>query len=1442
VSSAADRLRSSRSLPLAVLALLAYLPAFTAAPGRMPADTKMFLYLDPGGLVRDAPFSWDTSQFGGWFPHQTITYLWPSGPWFWFFDLIGTPDWIAHRLWIGTILFLGGAGVLWVARLLGMGTGGAFSAAAVYQLSPFVLPYISRTSLMLLPWTAVGWLVGLTVLAARRGGWRYPALMALVLATVGSPNATALAMIAPAPVLWLAHEAWSRRISLRVAVTTALRIGSLALAVSLWWIVMLSQQSRFGADVLAYSESLRAVSTTAVSTETLRGLGYWLFYVRDAYGFATTASIPYAESGRVIMVGYALLVVCLLGLTLTRWAHRGYAILLVVVGIVLAVGVHPIDDPSPLMSPVAEASRSSFALALRSSTRALPLSTFGLALGAGALVTALAGTKLRARSFAPLLVLGLAVVNLPALHQGGFVDVALERDQDLPRGWTDAAAALDATSHESRVLQLPGAEFGAYRWGYTVDPPQPGILDKPYISRDLLPLGSPGVMDLLYALDDRWQSGIIEPDAIAPVARLLAVDTIWAAGDAEFDRFRTPRPELVSRLYAARPTGLGAAVPYGDVAPNLPTRPMIDETSLSQPAVGTPLPSVELVPVLEPTRIARAASQLVVLAGSGDGIVDAAAAGLLRGDEALLYAADITDPAEVRRAGFVIVTDSNRDRAHHWRGSQDVIGFSESGGPDRDVLRDDGSDTRLAVFPTEDAAQQTTVRLAGGLVVRASGYGSAFAYQPERRPSMAVDGDPSTAWIVGDRFYPEGDFLEVSSTNGVLVLLQPQNPRANRRITEVRIEAPDIDAAPTTVVLDDRSMVAPGQSVEVPAGTRVRIVITRVADRPEGTDTGGTGVGFAEIGVAPQREVTRVPTGVLADVAPGTPTAIVLTRLRSNPLDRWRSDPEVVVDRTFDVPGPLTATPSVTLRLHRRADDRVLAELAGLGAVTVADSRLTGDPRSAGRFATDGDADTAWTSPFVHVVGSTLTIPTDPSVPIDRLVLRQRIDDLHSIITGVRLSAGDRSVDLVVPAPDPTGASSIDLGELGIDALAGSAVQLVVTAIEPRTTIDRRYSELTTLPVSLTEVELAAIMPDTAAPGPVASDCRDDLVAIDGIAVPLAVDADALRRLLDGEAVTVGRCDGGDVSLGAGEHRITTSAGPVTGIDVDRVVLISGTPPAATPAIGVTIDRSRTSRTLTVEPCPVGCWVVLGEGLNPGWQATSAGAALPAGRQISGGFNGWWLDPSDEPTELTVTWAPQRAVTIGLALSLLAVIGCIALAVRSRRRIDAGPLTGSTEPPVLDRDVLAPASRRDAVASAVVLVAGATLVVSPLYGAIAAVVAVVVVLTRRPVIAGITSVVLAAGLGSVVLLRELRSRFFASAAWPSNFEDLHRAGLLVVVLLAAAMWPRDEVLPHAHDADADDAEDATGRDTYVASSGVADDAGVDDLHDRARAGVLDDGS
>ena len=131
-------------------------------------------------------------------------------------------------------------------------------------------------------------------------------------------------------------------------------------------------------------------------------------------------------------------------------------------------------------------------------------------------------------------------------------------------------------------MQLPGAEFGAFRWGYTVDPPLPGLTAKPLITRDLLPLGSPGAMDLLYALDDRVQSNVLDPAAIAPVARLFGADTMWVSNDMAFDRFRTPRPELTHAMFdgPADWTGHADAIRITG-ARTCPTWPMVDETALA---------------------------------------------------------------------------------------------------------------------------------------------------------------------------------------------------------------------------------------------------------------------------------------------------------------------------------------------------------------------------------------------------------------------------------------------------------------------------------------------------------------------------------------------------------------------------------------------------------------------------------------------------------------------------------------------------------------------------------------------------------------------------------------------------------------------------------------------------------------------------------------------
>ena len=88
---------------------------------------------------------------------------------------------------------------------------------------------------------------------------------------------------------------------------------------------------------------------------------------------------------------------------------------------------------------------------------------------------------------------------------------------------------MQRDGNATRVLEIPGADFSAYRWGNTVEPVTPGLIDRPYLAREVLPYGSPQTVNLLDALDRRMQEGTFEPASLAAVARLLGIGTDLAA-------------------------------------------------------------------------------------------------------------------------------------------------------------------------------------------------------------------------------------------------------------------------------------------------------------------------------------------------------------------------------------------------------------------------------------------------------------------------------------------------------------------------------------------------------------------------------------------------------------------------------------------------------------------------------------------------------------------------------------------------------------------------------------------------------------------------------------------------------------------------------------------------------------------------------------------------
>ena len=282
--------------------------------------------------------------------HQVIGYLWPMGPFYWFFDAIGVPDWLAQRLWLGSLMFAAGAGVLYLLRTLGWPDrpaghddekpssatwwdAGMVVAALAYALSPYVLDYAARISVILLPWAGLPWLIAFLARAIRVGGWRYPAAFALVTLTISSTNLTSVVLVGIGPILWVAFAVWiEREVPFRQALGAVWRTGLLTVGVSLWWFVGLVVEGRYGIPIVRYTETYQAVAVASTTPEVIRGLGYWFFYGNDKLGQWIVPSIHYMRYG--IPLSFALPIFAFLAGALTRFRHRLFFITLIVIGAV----------------------------------------------------------------------------------------------------------------------------------------------------------------------------------------------------------------------------------------------------------------------------------------------------------------------------------------------------------------------------------------------------------------------------------------------------------------------------------------------------------------------------------------------------------------------------------------------------------------------------------------------------------------------------------------------------------------------------------------------------------------------------------------------------------------------------------------------------------------------------------------------------------------------------------------------------------------------------------------------------------------------------------------------------------------------------------------------------------------------------------------------------
>ncbi len=698
-AAAARRARPGADLVAAaefvVLAVVAYVPQLRALPGALDADTKSYLYFDPGRFVRQSATMWDPTVGLGTVTHQQLGYLFPMGPFFWLGHNLGVSTWMIQRLWLGSILWAAGAGMLYLARVFGLSGPGRPVAALCFMVSPYFLQYAGHESVILLPWAGLPWMVALTARAVDRGGWRYPALFALVVLVISGINATSLLYVGLAPALWVLYAVMvTKQSSWRAAVAAVLRIGVLTAVLSAWWVVGLGVEGAYGLNVLKYTETIPAIASTSLSSEVLRALGYWYYYGGDNFGPWMVSSVQLTQELSVLALSFAVPALAFVGAAVTRWNRRAYFVILVVVGTVLAVGTHPYASPTPAGAVLkAFMTHTSAGLALRSTDRATPLVVLGIAMLLGSGVSGLGQWPAWRRWRSAVGVLGAAgaaavvVLANPAVWNGTTLTSNILEPASVPNYVRAATKALDDEHRGTRVLAIPGQNFAYYRYGNTSDPLYPALLTRPFVTREQQVLGSLPSLDLLYALDSPMQQGTLDPDTIAPLARLMSVGDVLVQGDLAYELYNQPSPPRLWKQLVPPPPGLSAGVPFGTVVPSDSLIADVNEQALASSDDDSVPAQLETMAVADPRPLVRAeaASNGLVVDGDDVGLADAADVGLLDTDDAIVLAGTLDTDATARRAAAaghstVVVTDTNAKQGFRWSTLTGNAGYIETTG------------------------------------------------------------------------------------------------------------------------------------------------------------------------------------------------------------------------------------------------------------------------------------------------------------------------------------------------------------------------------------------------------------------------------------------------------------------------------------------------------------------------------------------------------------------------------------------------------------------------------------------------------------------------------------------------------------------------------------------------------------------------------------------
>lgn len=1300
-------------------------------PGRIVHETKLDVALDPARFLARTLHLWEPAADFGHVQNQAVGYLFPMGPFALFGSAFGVPVWVTQRLFLAALVAAALWGMVRLADRMALGSPATRVVGALaYALAPYVVSRVGNTSAMVTGAAFLPWILLLLVRAAPRGSTRRAgALAGLAVLLTGGVNAAVTVAVLAVPVLWLlTRKPGPRRRSLArwFAVSTALA--------TVWWLLPLFFQQRFGFDFLPYTE--RSATTTAATplVDVVRGTADWLSYLR--LGDAWIESGWTLVSNPVAIVASGL--VAVLGLAgLMRSDHRERTFLVLVLGAgVLAVGAGYGGAAGNPASPVVRSLLDGPAGMFRNVFKFTPLISFALSLGVvhllavvrvprpAALPAAFSAGRVRAVAVgaaAMVVLLGaLPLLRGQLVSTDGFAAV--------PAYWRAVVAYHDANAAAGRSLLVPGAAFGDYQWGRPEDEVLQALSDTPWGVRSLIPLGSAGATRLLDSIDGVIVRG--GSDALPEVLARAGVSELIVRNDLDWATWNAPRPGAVRSALVR--SGLVRVATFGPTVGELARAGGLTAAGAngSPDAVGAvvaageaDLRAVEIYAVPRGAVVGTVtASSVSVVSGGPEALLALEEQGLAAG--AAVLAGD-AGPGDIERLGLGhtwIQTDTLTRRDTEFGLSRDNEGAVLAAG---EAAIGGGAPNQLLPYDLrrDPAAErhQTVAEWDGIAGVTASSAGSWLYGIPEAGPASALDGDPATSWIAGTATSSVGEWVQIDLGRPVtadhvdVTLLHdgPWRPTVTRlrTITEagaIDTELPGADGASVTSGSGSGSgsgsVAAHPVALPLASGPTswVRVRIEAVVGESPTTARAG----LAEVAVpgVEARRVLRLPDDlpVAADgSAPAALAVAVLTRLTA-PDSAVRTDEETAIRRRLTTRADASVAVAATARAEPGA--ALSAALTPPGPLTVAASSVFADePGNLPGNLLDGDPLSVWIARPLPSAAVTALAPA--GAPIDATVAAGAPDAATVPVAAraepvdpdpsVRLAWPDaRPVGEVVLTPVPGGRLPDRVRLTGSDgavrdADVGADGRVLFPAMRT-TSLTLRFPTVADAGAKgeggtfgLAELRVPAIADLVAPPADDAVPFRlpcdaGPIVQLDGESVPFAVST-TIGQLRRGDPVSLTPCGDAPIALAAGLHDVVAEADPAVPFVIDTIVITPSTegrclrPEAPRQATVPVVGWGADVRRVELSGGPTTILTVA-ENANVGWQATLDGQPLPSIR-IDGWKQGYVVPAGTAATvELRFTPAVPYRIALVLGAVLAVLLSVLALWPDRGRRIPPGRL------------------------------------------------------------------------------------------------------------------------------------------------------------------------